>query len=405
MKYYILFALTILCFFLQAQSFRADLLVTDNTGTPANGGDFAITGLFEDNDGLGFSDSNIKLDTTVFADNRGYRYRVVYKSGAVLLDLEVDAIDTLTAPMMGYGQLYDPTPNFSFPIETGGNIVDKNRASLTTKFREDLDTLLAGFSSGATILFDSDRPVGRVPELGTNIGGSTILDWLEYWYFTVPTATLTQAPSTSIFEVGDSMQLIYSWTISNPSSATLSNGQFRVTSPLSLLLTSFSTSTSGADTIQYAPTQGSTSEYERLSYSLRVQQDWTNGTESSTLYSSTKTIQGVYPVFVGLDSTDYTASGNIYIEPNFTKLVEVEGSKTVSLTGSGYIYYCMPSTWADTNITILDANDFDVTASFDRVTNVSVTSTGLTNNWTQTYVVYKLKTYTAAAAFDYKFNQ
>lgn len=403
---YILFALTFLCFSLQAQTnFRADFKVNDNDNTPSNGGDYVLVGQFDDTDGLGYLDTDIKVDTTIFADDRGFRYLVVYKSGTVLLTLEVDAIDTMVVPDIGWGQLYQPTTNFSFPLETGGHIVDKNRASLTSKFREELDTLLAGFSSGASLLFDSDRPVGRVPELGTNIGGSTILDWLEYWYFTVPTATLTQSPSTSIFEVGDSIQLIYSWTISNPSSATLSNGQFRVTSPLSLLLTSFSTSTSGADTIQYAPTQGSTSEYERLSYSLRVQQDWTNGTESSTLYSSTKTIQGVYPVFVGLDSTDYTASGNIYIEPNFTKLVEVEGSKTVSLTGSGYIYYCMPSTWSDTNITILDANDFDVTASFDRVTNVSVTSTGLTNNWTQTYVVYKLKTYTAAAAFDYKFNQ
>lgn len=406
MRYLILCTLMFLYFTVLGQTgFRADFKVSDNDDIPTNGGDFVIDGIYYDTDGLGFSDSDIKLDTTVFRDNRGFRYLIVYKSGVIALTLEVDAIDTLTAPQIGFGQLYNPTTNFSFPLETGGSIVDKNRASSTTSFREELDSILVGITGGGSILFDSDRPVGRVPVIGTNIGGSTVLDWLNYWYFTVPTASLVQAPTTTIFEVGDSMQLIYSWTITNPSSATLSNGEFRTTSPSSSLLKSFSSSTSGSDTIQYVPTKDSTSTFKQLSYSFRVQQDWTNGTESATLNSNTATVTAVYPVFVGLDSTDYTSTGNAYTEVNFTKLIEVEGDKEVSLSGNGYIYYFMPSTWSDTNITILDDSNFDVTASFDRVTGITVTSTGLDNNWTQTYVVYKLQTITAASGLDYKFNR
>jgi molybdopterin-binding protein len=184
MKYILLFTLTFLSFFLQAQtSFRADFRVTDNDDPPANGGDYVLLGIFYDSDALAFTDSDIKVDTTIFADNRGFRYRVVYKSGVVALTLEVDAIDTLTAPLLGYGQLYEPTPNYSFPLETGGLIVDKNRASATSKFREQLDSLLNAASTDSTrliqdsilVYYQSSGEVGRdtISGIGVSSGSST----------------------------------------------------------------------------------------------------------------------------------------------------------------------------------------------------------------------------------------
>jgi len=101
-----------------------------------------------------------------------------------------------------------------------------------------------------------------------------------------------------------------------------------------------------------------------------------------------------------------TAFADIYGTMN--KLVETEGDKTVSYTGSGLIFYCMPDTWGDTNLSsIIDPNGFNVTASFTRVTYPTVTSTGLTNNYTDAGCdCYFLNTgSTVTSGSNYTFNR
>ena len=72
----------------------------------------------------------------------------------------------------------------------------------------------------------------------------------------------------------------------------------------------------------------------------------------------------------------------------FTPQIVNEGSKTISLNGSAvYIYFAYPSSYPDLT-SILDPNSFQVIGSFTKST-VSVTSTGLTNNWTTNYKVYQ----------------
>ena len=61
--------------------------------TPANGGTYAARGLFLDTDGLGYNVSDIKVDTTLLQDNRGYLYRVVYSNGGSPLLLEFDLVE------------------------------------------------------------------------------------------------------------------------------------------------------------------------------------------------------------------------------------------------------------------------------------------------------------------------
>lgn len=105
-------------------------------------------------------------------------------------------------------------------------------------------------------------------------------------------------------------------------------------------------------------------------------------------------------------STDTTTvKGAIY--STLTKLITTEGNKALTFTGTGLIYYAFPASWSDTNLSsIKDPNNLDATEAFTRTT-ATVTSTGLTNNYTSVnYVVYYLNTgSTETDGSEYTFNQ
>jgi hypothetical protein len=260
--------------------------------------------------------------------------------------------------------------------------------------------------NSASLAFDSDRQILRVPTAGTNIGGSTITEWLEWWYFTAPTISMSISPSTTVYENGDSAQIIGTATTTNSGGATLSNGSFVVSWSGGSESKSYGAATSAKDTIQFAPIQGSSTNYNRTQYSFSASQNWVFGSDSGTANSNTRTVNGVYPVLYGVSATDYSASGNIYGAAGFSKLVQSEGNKSVTFTGTGFLYYAVPTTWSDTSMSVIyDHNGFDVTSSFT-VYDVTVSSSGLTNNWSGvSYKLYKLNSATTASGFTYQFNR
>lgn len=258
-------------------------------------------------------------------------------------------------------------------------------------------------SLNATVDFDGDRQILRVPQVGDNLGTSNLLDWHEWWYFAAPTMSISQFPTSAVYEVGDSVMITFGGTVSNPGNATLSNGAFIRSGPTVDTLVSFGSGYTYIDTVYYVPTQDSTSLYKGLTYSFRATQNWAFGSESGTANSSIKTIQAVYPILYGVSATDLSVGGDAYT--TLTKLVETEGNKTVSLTGSGFIYYAVPKTWSDFNLSeIIDHNNFNVTPSFTAY-DISVTSSGMTNNWTTDYKLYKLNTTTIASGYAYQFKR
>lgn len=271
------------------------------------------------------------------------------------------------------------------------------------------DTLFFITISGDTVstitgsdAFDSDRPILRVPEVGDNIGGATVNDWLEWWYFVAPTISISSMSSP--VEVGTSNTYNVSGTTTNTGGATLSNGLFRQTSPSTVVLASFGSTTSYADTILFTPQQGGTGQFNELTYTFQARQDWVFGSESGTATSSSRTITGVYPVLYGMSATDLSSTGNPYTA--LTKLVQAEGDKTVTLTGNGFIFYAVPKTWGDFTLSsIIDHNGFNVTPSFTAY-DITVSSSGLTNNWsTVAYKLYKLNTTTITSGYAYTFNR
>jgi hypothetical protein len=322
----------------------------------------------------------------------------IYAINNILYGDIIDVSGTLSSLPTGMAAIFEKTPNLQLlPYPAG--VTNVLEACIQQKNMLIIDTLT---SDPASLIYNSNRQILRVPSVGTNIGGSTVIDWLNYWYFSAPTLPLTLSPSTAVYEVGDSTAISMSGTVSNPGGATLSNGLLRTLSPLDTL-NNFNAGTSYSGNIVFVPTKDSTSLYKNLTYTFRASQAWVFGSESGTANSPDRTIQAVYPVLYGMSNTDLSSTGNPYTE--LTKLVQTEGNKTVSLNGSGFIYYAVPKSWSDFDLSqIIDHNGFNVTPSFTAY-DITVTSSGKVNNWSQDYKLYKLNTTTTTSNYAYQFNR
>lgn len=262
-------------------------------------------------------------------------------------------------------------------------------------------------SGGVSLDFDGDRQILRVPEAGDNLGTATVTDWLEWWYFTAPTGSLARSPTTDVYEIGDSVDITFTLTVTNDGGATLSNGSLFVVSP-STELDNFGAGTSSSAVIPYSPLQTPSGLYTAPQYQVRATQDWSFGSESGTMTSNTRTIRGVYPVFYGVSATDFGSAGNIYTDADMEKNVSVEGDKIFDFTGTGFLYMAIPASWSDNVFdTILEGNDFpvDIANTFD-ILDINISSTGLTNDWTAVpYKVYKAKVSATYNNTEYEFYQ
>lgn len=286
-----------------------------------------------------------------------------------------------------------------FYVNAMGAVVDVSGGTLTLGYCGCCEE-----GTGSTV-FDSDRPILRTPTVGTVIGGTSVTDWLDYWYFAPPTLSLSRSggESTTV-EVGTETTYTFTATTNNPGGATLSNGHLFVTGADTLL--NFTSTTGGSAGLTFSPKQTPVDTFDNTFYQVRASQQWAEGAESGTIFSNAINLAGVYPVLYGMVADTATAFADPYGTLN--KLVQTEGNKTVSFTGTGLIIYGFPQTWADENLSsIIDPNGFNVTASFTRVTYHTVTSTGLTNNYVdEPYVFYFLNTgSTTTSASNYTFNR
>ena len=266
---------------------------------------------------------------------------------------------------------------------------------------QDIDTTLEQLSLGST--FTKPGPILKEPQAGDTVPSTTVAEWINRaFYFIPPSITLTLSPTTTVYEVGTSNQIIFNGAITNPSVTTLSNGELNQVAPSTVLEKAFADAITYADTISFTPQQGGVGNYNTFQYSFQANQDWTDGIESGNITSVTRTVYGVYPVLYGMSATDLSSTGDPYTVLN--KLVQQEGNKTVSLTGSGFIYYAIPKTWGDFNLSqIIDHNGFNVTPSFTAY-DITVSSVGLTNNWSIVdYKLYKLNTTTTTSGYAYQF--
>ncbi|CAH1002670.1 hypothetical protein LEM8419_03542 [Neolewinella maritima] len=276
-------------------------------------------------------------------------------------------------------------------ITTGGSggtgYDDTELRAIVDDHEARIDTLEQ--SGGVTSLpFDSTRPIRRLFTVGLTIGGSTVRDVLEWMYYAPPTMSLAQSPSTAVVERGSYTRYTFTATAANPSSATLTNGRIEVNGAPQA---TFGGTTTGSLVFDFRP--NGPSGFNASTYALRAKQDY-SGQETGTASSSERKLTAVYAILFGISPTDLRTEGSPYTA--LQKLIATEGDKSLTVNGSGFIYFLLPNTWADKDLSrIEDGNGFDVTASFDKF-QVTVTTNNLTNNTTTTYTGYKLKNLTQA---------
>lgn len=269
---------------------------------------------------------------------------------------------------------------------------------LTKGIASQYDLTLLSASSAWDSLYNGNRAISRVPAIGTNMNATTFRQWLDWWYigdYTQPSISLGSL--TSPREVGTSNVYTLSGSTSNPCTFTLSNGTVNGNN--------FGSNTSYSYSYTHAPTSHGTT-------TITAQQSWdetgticADSAPNTGTTSASRSIVNIYPVFYGMSATSYTSGSVPYTE--FTKLVVTEASlSNLTMTGTNmYIYILIPKSWSDYTVnTIIDHNGFNVTSSFTGY-DVSITSTGLTNNWTYNYKCYKLNNLTTASGYNYTYNR
>lgn len=230
----------------------------------------------------------------------------------------------------------------------------------------------------ADVYFTKGREILRVWEPGQVIANDT--DPYEWMFFTAPTlSAITLSPSTTLYEIGDSIRITLSGTTTNDGGATLANGALQqITDGVSLA--SFGSSTNYLyTTFDFNPRESNTGNYRKWSYSFRAQQYYYNSdsSEYGTIYSAVKTITAIYPFFYGITADDLTEEtpSNLYTHSDLTKVIQQKGTKTLSFTGTGYMNILIPDTWSVSSITVKD--ETNSTISGYTKSDVTVTSSGL----------------------------
>jgi len=257
----------------------------------------------------------------------------------------------------------------------------------------------------AATKFDSDRTILRTLSIGDNVAGEDIRDMFEYMYYTPPTISITISPITTVYEIGTTNSITISGTTTYYGDV-LSNGAIK-NGGGTITYYSFETSSNFSKNISFTPKETPVDTFDVTIYTFRAFQDYV-GTESGVAQSSVITIYGVYPYFSLISNTDYSEASPTVVYNAFVtnKSVQAETiSKTVSYTGTGYVYLLYPSVYG--HITeILNPSGFDEFLSFTEY-SVTITSTDMDVDYTDIsyYMVKSDNIKYGLIAYSYTYNQ
>lgn len=225
--------------------------------------------------------------------------------------------------------------------------------------------------------FDGDRPITRTGHIGVNVGTDNVVNFLDEFFFPFQAATISLNSGTTYYETGSSPNISLNGSITANSETVFgSTGSIRK---------------DGIDWYTFASASSYSTTDNGVSASAVYQTFIETGNDGSPtlINSSAKTISFIYPYLWGMSTTAGLAGTALY-DGMSTKTIATQGTKSDSFVGvSTYIYFCYPNSYPALT-SIKDPSNFEVIDSFEHSSSVSVTSTGLTNNWTTNYRVYRL---------------
>lgn len=253
-------------------------------------------------------------------------------------------------------------------------------------------------------LYNGNRIIKRPNWSGvtsTNVGTTTdVAAFLNAVFFPFISSTIS-INGNLLYEIGTTNSVGISGATTANDETSFSAGRVDQIYPSVSTIYSFGSSMSYSTSATFTPIQGTASSLE-LRY-VAYQGVGNNGSPS-TINSGTKLVQSCYPYLYGVSSANLTVGGTTtYTTLSSGKLIQTKANKTVSLSGTnGYIYFCFPASYGVLT-SILDHNGFEQMSAFNRTT-VNVNSSGLVNNWSESYYIYQSNIVTSPVGWNYVFK-
>jgi hypothetical protein len=228
--------------------------------------------------------------------------------------------------------------------------------------------------SSSIVPFNGNRQIKRSGYLGLNVGGEDVDAFLENFFFPFVTSTVSIVSGAPYYETGSSQNITVNGAIIRNDETSFGTGSVYKDGGMWNTIPSIP-----GYTYSFVDT-GVTSNH---SYHTVIQT-----LDNGNVNSSISTVSFLYPYLYGMSATDGLSGTALYSAMIDT--VVPRGTRTISMIGNGvYIYFCYPASYPALT-SILDQNGIQSIGNFN-VSTVSVTSAGLTNNWTNTYQVYQSK--------------
>lgn len=263
--------------------------------------------------------------------------------------------------------------------------------ALSASYASNGATETASYANTSSVtVFNGERSIKRTGYSGLNVGGTSVVDFLNNFFFPFVSATVSDTPvGTTLYQRGTSNTFTLTSTI-------LANDEITFGSA-SVKRDGIEWSGSIIPPLSFAIPDIVTSNH---SYQTFVQVD--NNGNPTIISSNTSNVSFIYPYLWGMSTVAGLNGSSLYNA--FTKQIVVSGDKTVSLIGNvTYIYFAYPSTYPALT-SIIDPNGFEVIGNFEYSSSVSVSSNGLFSDWTTNYRVYRTKLVSDPNG-NYQFNQ
>ena len=246
-----------------------------------------------------------------------------------------------------------------------------------------------GSGDPADLAFDSNRPITKVPAVGQNIGGSSIKDFLDFFYdFVAATMSLSSPP---LYEKGllGGVTVNLTANVTANSETVFANGRIVDTATG----TTVATFTAGAGSRAATPILNVTS-----AKTYRALMDVGNNGTPSSIQSGTVTANFAAPTYYGVVANLNPTEAQIKA---LTKRVRARANDaSLAFTGTGIRFcYAYPASFGAL-ASVIDQNGFNVTDGFVATT----ANFTLPDGTTEAYRIYTLANPTDAANFRVSFN-
>lgn len=236
------------------------------------------------------------------------------------------------------------------------------------------------------VKFNGNRTIKRSGIPNVNVGTTTnVADFLEQFFFPFIPATLS-LNGFSLYEVGNVVTPTLTGTLAL-------NDETVVNSRIVQMNGSDTDVFTGTSISKVMPSATTNTTY-------RLKANVANNGSAIDIYSSTQTLSFIYPFFYGCNANASLTGSDVYSV--LTKSITNKANKSITYSGTDtYLYFAYPASYGNI-VKVMDPNNFDVTSAFTKSV-VNVSSSGLTNNWSLDYNVYRSNLTSANGVFVFSF--